>query len=77
MSEIAVIVHNERIKLLATFLNGVGVAIFAVGGLAPVFSSLYGPNGLTEFIVLLSVVCIVAACALHYFGSVVLRRLKP
>jgi len=24
------LIHNERIKLLATFLNSVGVAVFAV-----------------------------------------------
>jgi hypothetical protein len=25
------LVHNERIKLLATFINGIGVAVFPTG----------------------------------------------
>lgn len=70
-------IHNERLKLLATFLNGIGVAVFAVGGLAPVFSSLYGQNGPTLFLMLVSTICFLTACALHYSASTVLKRLKP
>ncbi|MCM2292455.1 hypothetical protein NAC44_08940 [Allorhizobium sp. BGMRC 0089] len=25
------LIHNERIELLATYLNGIGISIFAVG----------------------------------------------
>jgi hypothetical protein len=28
-------VHNERLKITAAFLNGLAVAIFAIGGLTP------------------------------------------
>jgi hypothetical protein len=28
-------VHNERLKITAAFLNGIAIAIFAIGGLAP------------------------------------------
>lgn len=31
------LIHHERIKLLATFLNSTGVAVFAVGGVSPLF----------------------------------------
>jgi len=34
-------VHNERIKLSATWLNGLSIAIFAVGGLAPLLTRFY------------------------------------
>jgi hypothetical protein len=36
------VIYNERIKLFSIFLNGIGIAIFAVGGLAPTISALYG-----------------------------------
>jgi hypothetical protein len=28
-------VHNERLKITAAFLNGLAIAIFAIGGLTP------------------------------------------
>ena len=77
MADIQITIHNERIKLLATFVNGTGIAVFAVGGLAPVFSGLYGSSGTTAFLLLVSAVCFLVACALHYAGSVILKRLKP
>lgn len=33
-----VLVWNERAKLTATYANGIAIAVFAVGGLAPVVS---------------------------------------
>ena len=70
------LIHNERIKLLATFLNGIAIAIFAVGGLAPVFSTLYGTGTLDPFVTLNGAICLLAACLLHYLGSSVLKRIK-
>jgi len=35
-------VHNERLKLLATALNNLGVATIVTGLIAPLVSSLYG-----------------------------------
>ena len=32
------LVHNERTKLTATYLNGLAIALFAVGSLAPISS---------------------------------------
>jgi Na+/melibiose symporter-like transporter len=66
MADLQVTVHNERIKLLAKFVNGAGIAVFAVGGLAPMFSSLYGGQGPTAFLLVVSLVCFLAAAALHY-----------
>ncbi|MGG7578265.1 amino acid transporter [Rhizobium sp. Nf11,1] len=75
--KLAVTIHNERLKLLATFLNGIGISVFAVGGLAPVFSSLYNSGGPTLFLMLVSIVCFLTACTLHYSASTVLKRMKP
>ena len=70
------LIHNERIKLLATFINGVGIAVFAIGGLAPVFSALYGSSGPTLFLALMSVICVIIAGGLHYAASTILKRLR-
>lgn len=61
------LIENERTKLTASYLNGLAIAIFAVGGLAPFFSYLYVPNGAkpTWLIALLGSVCIVISGALH------------
>jgi hypothetical protein len=71
------LIHNERIKLLATFLNGIAVAVFAVGGLAPLFSSLYGTTEFRPYVAPNSTVCIFTAFGLHYVGSLALRKLRP
>jgi hypothetical protein len=36
------LVQNEQVKLTATYLNGLAIAIFAVGGLAPVVGVVSG-----------------------------------
>lgn len=71
------LVRNEQTKLTATFLNGIGVAVFAVGGLAPVFSSLYTENGPPTFTLIMSVICFCAAMCLHWTARIILRRLEP
>ncbi len=72
-------VRNERLKLFATYLNGLAVALFAVGGLAPLFSALYGSaaNASALFVALVSVICFLVSAALHYAGSLVLKGLRP
>ncbi len=71
------LVNNERLKLLATFMNGIAIAVFAVGGLAPLFSGLYGPLGITRLLLLMTSVCFGGAFILHYLASTVLRGLRP
>jgi hypothetical protein len=71
------LIHNERIKLLATFLNGVGVAVLAVGGLSPLFSVLSGTGEIRAVVMVSSGICILTAFGLHYSGSRVLQRMKP
>lgn len=71
------LIRNEQTKLLATYLNGLGVAVFAVGSLAPVFSSLYGDRGPSAFMAVVSILCVLASGILHLMGRRVLRRLEP
>jgi hypothetical protein len=73
------LIRNERLKLLATYLNGMAIAIFALGGLAPSFSMLYGnaAAGSAVFLAFVTISCLVASAALHYVASLVLKRLSP
>jgi len=72
------LVRNERLKLFATYLNGLGIALFAVGGLAPLFSVLYGtvPAASLALVSVISVICMFASVALHWVGSLTLKRLQ-
>lgn len=76
MTDIATTIHNERIKLTAAFLNAMGVAIFAVGGLAPAFTTLYGDRPITIPLILGVVICLLASATLHYGARRSLRGLR-
>lgn len=73
------LVRNERLKLFATYLNGLAIATFALGGMAPLFSILYGTvtNPALGWTVLVAVSCLAASATLHYVASVVLKGLQP
>ncbi|KZD09319.1 amino acid transporter [Oceanibaculum pacificum] len=71
------LVHNERIKLSATWLNGLSIAIFAVGGFAPLLTRLYDGRTLDKSLLGISVSCFLAAFGIHLIARAVLRRLKP
>jgi VIT1/CCC1 family predicted Fe2+/Mn2+ transporter len=68
-------IHNERVKLGATWLNGLSIAVFAVGGFAPVISGFSGERSVTLLVGAVSVVCILLSGALHYWARASLRRL--
>lgn len=42
------LVHNERIKLTATFLNTTAVAVLAAGLIGPFFAVLYGLSSMSS-----------------------------
>jgi len=73
------LIANERAKLTATYVNGVAVAVLAVGGLAPVFAQRPpGPLDPATAIrtALTSLVCIVVSGVLHWMGRSILRGLR-
>lgn len=72
------LIRNERLKLFATYLNGLAIAIFALGGLAPLFSFLYGSsqNASAGFVGLVGGICFFVSGALHLVGSFVLKGLR-
>lgn len=71
------LVRNERLKLSATYLNGVAIAILAVGGFAPATAVVTGASAAASslaFVLLL--VCVGASVALHYTASDLLKGLR-
>ena len=75
----AKLIANERAKLTATFVNGMAIAIFAVGGLTPVFSVLLsGTASATTWLVIgSSFVCSLTSVALHFVARRFLKELAP
>jgi hypothetical protein len=72
-------IRNEQIKLTATYLNGLAIALFAVGSLAPTFSYAFGSFRGTPIWVVLgaAAICLFASVALHWLGRRILRSLTP
>ncbi len=69
-------IRDEQTKLTANFLNGLGIATFAIGGLAPVFSTLYDDRAMSGFLIFVSVICFAAAFALHLVARAILKGLR-
>lgn len=73
------LISNERAKLTATYLNGLAVAVFAVGGLAPIFSTLYGSTPLSVPLYVLtwsSMLCWIASGVLRLTARRFLTELE-
>ena len=70
------LIQNEQVKLTATYVNGVAIAMFAVGGLAPIVALFSGSISITPLVAtLLSTICVAISAALHAFARRHLRRL--
>ncbi len=73
------LVHNERTKLAAAWLNTLATAIIAAGVFAPASALLYGLSELRigfGFVIGLTLGCFIFGSALHLGGVVFLRRLR-
>ena len=74
------LVANERRKLSATYLNGVAVAVFAVGGFAPFISTVLatGSGPQSPFLVLgVMAICWMVSGAIHSAARASLKGLRP
>jgi multisubunit Na+/H+ antiporter MnhB subunit len=68
------LIRNEQSKLTATYLNGLAIALAAVGGLSPIVGFAQGTMSST----VLSIVCPtcwVASMGVHLWARSVLRKL--
>ncbi|RZK81405.1 MAG: amino acid transporter protein [Methylobacterium sp.] len=73
------LIANERAKLTATYVNGVAIAVLAVGGLAPLFSqraASAAPPDQPWLTPVLSLLCICVSGALHWAARGYLRELR-
>ena len=72
-------IFNERTRLLATFLNNVGVATIATSLIAPAVSFFYGVGNLTPKggWVLIAAAWFVVGIGLHRAAYFVLGSIKP
>lgn len=72
------LIHNERIKLKANYLNGLAIGVFLVGGLAQITSALAGQNGATFWLTTaVACVCLLASPILHLWARYALKDLEP
>jgi VIT1/CCC1 family predicted Fe2+/Mn2+ transporter len=71
--------QDERTKLLATFVNGIGIATVAAGAIAPLVAVTYGvSNAVTSpLIAFFGLAWLVAGCALHLVARWLLKGLSP
>jgi hypothetical protein len=71
------LVGNERTKLTATYLNGVAIAIFAIGGFALLISLASASDSTApSVLVWIAVGCVLASFALHLIARLFLGRLQ-
>ncbi len=68
-------IRNEQTKLTATFLNGLAIASFAVGGLAPSVGMASGSVPASPLVAFLMAYCLIASLALHLIARRFLRRM--
>jgi hypothetical protein len=71
------VIQNERVKLSATYLNGIAIAVFAVGCFAPLIASFSSTgHGLTLKATMLTFGCFVLSLILHYSARTLLKGLQ-
>lgn len=71
------LVRNERLKLSATYLNGIAIALIAVGGFAPSISVLTGASVAQAWLAAgLLGVCTSISVGLHLAASRLLKGLR-
>jgi hypothetical protein len=73
------LIHNERRKYVATWLNTIAATVIAVGVVAPLVAISYGVPGPISgaFAVLISLAWLATGLLLHLLVHIVLGTLKP
>ena len=76
------LVHNEQVKLAASYLNSAATGFFAAGVIAPIvafafgFAGLGGPVPTLTLVVGIAIFFVISAAA-HLAAQRILRRLRP
>jgi hypothetical protein len=72
------LIRNERVKLLANWLNTIATGVITVGIFTPLVLRIYEigePTKNDSFVNALLVVCIAAALGIHLLGQLLLEAL--
>lgn len=69
------LVRNEQRKLTGTFVNGVGIAVFAIGGLSQL-ATMLTKGAIDATVTVFVLVCVAAALGLHSLARSTLRGLE-
>jgi sensor histidine kinase regulating citrate/malate metabolism len=70
------LVRNERTKLTATYFNGVAIAVFAVGALAPMINAANMQASLWPVVASSVVICLLGSAILHFVARRILKGLE-
>jgi hypothetical protein len=73
------LVHNERTKLTATWLNTLATALVAAGTVGPFAARLYGFSNAPldgAYLTISAGICFLGGLSLHLGGILFLRRLR-
>lgn len=70
------LVHNERLKLTATYANGLAIAVFAVGGFAPIFGFLSAERSPNTAVIIFVAICFPMSVSLHLIARRALEGLR-
>ena len=73
------LVHNERIKLTASWLNAIATAVMTAGAFAPAAAWLYGLSSLpvgTFYVTMLAIAGAAVGAGLHISALAMLGRLR-
>lgn len=64
--------HKEKIKLRATFINGLAMGVILIGAFTPITRAAYDPaitKDAFAFMALSMIVCFGLGFALHYYAT--------
>ncbi len=73
------LIHNERTKLTAAWLNALATALIAAGAFAPAVARVYGLSALpigAFYLSALAFACVAAGIGLHVSALAMLGRLR-
>lgn len=73
------LVHNEQVKLTATWFNTLATALVTAGTFAPIAALMYGFSATAadrSFLAVSAGICFLGGIALHLGGMAMLRRLR-
>ena len=70
------LVRNERTKITATYLNGIAIAIFAIGSLAPIVGAANAQASIGGTLMISAGICASASVVIHLFSRRLLKGLQ-